>query len=521
MRLLIVLFAAFPPASAQLVLRSSDFRHYFESFNKAFPEEVVNAIPDSQAWSWMEANAALFSCPDADVERTWYYRWWTYRKHIKKTPAGYILTEFLKPVKHATDHNAISCALGHHIAEGRWVRNRQYLDEYVNFWLRGGENGGLHRAYHQYSNWTAWALYERWLADGRTAALTALLEPLIRDCKQWEEERLLPSGLFWQYDVRDGMEESASGSRKNKNARPTINSYMYGNARALAAIARLAGKAGIAAEFDRKADRLRTLVQERLWDEEAAFFKSLLDTGRLATVREQIGFTPWMFSLPLPNRGYERAWKQLMDPQGFYAPYGPTTAEQRHPAYGIFEQGDQCQWNGPSWPFSTTVTLKALANVLKDYPTRDIGVEDYWKTFLIYARSHQLRRKDATVVPFIDENLHPHTGEWWARALQIKRGTFRGRGDHYNHSSFNDLVITGVAGLRPRADDRVDVHPLLPAAAWDWFCLDNVSYHGRSLTILWDRTGRKYGKGRGLSVFVDGKKIAQAPVLRRVSGRLP
>jgi len=40
----------------------------------------------------------------------------------------------------------------------------------------------------------------------------------------------LTNGLFWQYDVRDGMEESISGSRTNKNLRPTINSYMFGNA---------------------------------------------------------------------------------------------------------------------------------------------------------------------------------------------------------------------------------------------------------------------------------------------------
>ena len=216
------------------------------------------------------------------------------------------------------------------------------------------------------------------------------------------------------------MEESASGSRKNKNARPTINSYMYGNANALVEIARLAGRKQIADEFEGKAAQLRELVTSKLWDNDALFFKALLDTGKLATVREEIGFTPWMFSLPQPKRGFEVAWKQLMNSQGFYAPYGPTTAEQRHPAYGIHEQGDNCQWNGPSWPFSTAITLKALANVLNEYPQSSISKSDYWKTFLIYTRSHRLVRDDGTTVPFIDENLHPQTGGWWARALQIR-----------------------------------------------------------------------------------------------------
>jgi hypothetical protein len=48
-------------------------------------------------------------------------------------------------------------------------------------------------------------------------------------------------------------------------------------------------------------------------------------------VRELRGYTPWYFNLPEPGKGCEVAWKQLMDPKGFYAPYGPTTAEQRRP----------------------------------------------------------------------------------------------------------------------------------------------------------------------------------------------
>ena len=81
-------------------------------------------------------------------------------------------------------------------------------------------------------------------------------------------------------------------------------------------------------------------------------------------------------------------------------------------------------------------------------------------------------------------------------------------------------MITGLVGLRPRADDVVEVNPLLPEGTWDYFCLDNVSYHGRTLTILWDKSGEKYGKGKGLRVFADGREVAAADSLRRVSGRL-
>jgi len=39
-------------------------------------------------------------------------------------------------------------------------------------------------------------------------------------------------------------------------------------------------------------------------------------------------------------------------------------------------------------------------------------------------------------------------------------------GDHYNHSTYCDLIITGLVGLRPRADDIVEVNPLLPESTW-------------------------------------------------------
>lgn len=363
-------------------------------------------------------------------------------------------------------------------------------------------------------------MYDRWLVDGNRAFLLSLLDPLILDYNTWERERLLESGLFWQRDVSDGMEDSISGGRKVRNIRPTINSYMYGNAKAIAAIAAMDGNAAAAREYTGKAARLKQLVQERLWDKPAMFFETLLESGAPAGVREEIGFTPWYFDLPDDTPEFAEAWKQLIDPEGFYAPYGPTTAEGRHPGFRIAESGDDCQWIGPSWPFATTVTLKALANLLNDYRRQPMTKKDYFDTFRIYTRSQHLKLPDGRVIPWIDEDLNPLTGEWQARARKIKKGTFYGRGDHYNHSGYADLVITGLVGLRPRGDDVLEVNPLLPENTWDWFCLDNVLYHGRTVTILWDKTGKRFGKGQGLRLLVDGKEVACSARLAPIRARL-
>ena len=507
-------------AAETSILKPSDFRHYIDSFNTTFKEEVVNVIPDAQAWDWLAANIPFFTCPDKQFEEVYYYRWWTFRKHIKKTPEGFIVTEFLKLVNHAAQYNALSCALGHHIAEGRWLHDPQFIEQDIHFWLCTGENGGIRKNLHQFSGWTAAAVYERWLADGHRDSLVAYLDPLLADYTVWEQERLTDSGLFWQRDVSDGMESSISGGRRVKNIRPSINSYMYGNALAISAIAETAGRSQVARDYRDKAARLKELVVRRLWNREARFFETLDESGAFVPVRENIGYTPWYFDLPDDRPEYAEAWKQLMDPAGFYAPFGPATAERRSPKFDVQSLGDDCSWDGPGWPFATTITLRALANLLHGYRQNAIGRRDYFDTLRIYAKSQHLKLDDGRVVPFIDEDLNPLTGEWLARARKIAKKTYYGRGDHYNHSGFGDLIVTGLAGLRPRADDSVEVDPMLPSGAWDWFCLDRIPYHGRSLTILWDRQGTRFGKGKGLRLFADAREIGYAPNLQRVTARL-
>jgi hypothetical protein len=82
------------------------------------------------------------------------------------------------------------------------------------------------------------------------------------------------------------------------------------------------------------------------------------------------------------------------------------------------------------------------------------------------------------------------------------------------------LVINGLVGLRPQADDTVLVNPLIPEGKWDYFCLENVPYHGRLLTILWDKTGKRYNKGRGLCVFADNKELVRSETLQQLTGKL-
>lgn len=498
------------------LLHTSDYRHYVDEFNAMDDENIVQAIPDSMAWEWMTRNIPLFDCPQQDFERMYYYRWWTLRKHIRQTDVGYAMTEFLVPRSYADRYNLISSALGHHIHESRWMRNPLYLDQIIRTWYRG--NGGqAMKKLDFYSSWTPASIWARYLVDGNREGAVSLLPDLKAEYLRWDDHRwtqamptdraagLVPRGkasLYWQYDVRDAMEETISGGRREKNARPSINSYMYGNARAIAAIASLCGDQEAQTLYTQKADTLKRLVEQCLWNKESHFFE-VLKPDSFAHVREAIGFLPWYFGLPADNAEFARAWLQAADPQGFSAPYGQTTAERRHPLFRTHGVG-KCEWDGAVWPFATSQTLTAMANYLNDYRHPVITDSLYFAELEKYVQSQSHRGK-----PYIGEYLDETTGYW------LKGDQERSR--YYNHSTFCDLIITGLCGLRPSADDLLTVNPLLPQGRWRYFCIDKIRYHGHDLTIAWDHDGSRYHAGRGLRVYVDGKLRGQRDTLGKLT----
>lgn len=481
------------------VLRYNDYAPYVDYFNNMEDENIVQAIPNSESSAWMKENIPLFDCPDKDMEEMYYYRWWTLRKHIKNTPVGYGMTEFLVDRNYADKYNLIACAIGHHIYESRWLRDQKYLDGIINTWYHGNEGKPMNKMM-KFSSWNHDAVYGRYLVNGDLKRLEKMYPDLKAEYARWEESNRLPSGLYWQRDVADGMEESISGGRRTRNARPSINSYMYGNAKALAAIAEKLGKNDEKAYYEAKAKEMKDLVQSRLWSDEQQFFET--ERGdTICMAREAIGYIPWYFNLPDSGK-YDAAWLQLNDEKGFSAPYGLTTAERRHPEFRTRGVG-KCEWDGAIWPFASAQTLTALANYLNSEEKPVVSDSTYFAQMKLYEESQHHRGR-----PYIGEYLDEVTGYW------LKGDQERSR--YYNHSTFNDLVITGICGLRPQDGNDVVVNPLLPDGTWDWFALDNVPYHGHNVTIIWDKDGSRYHHGKGLTVMVDGKIAGNRPDLGKL-----
>ncbi len=508
-----VLFLATAASAADLL------REYVTAFNTADEELYTNTISNVEAYDFLKKNIPLFECPDKDIERTYYFRWWTYRKHMKKTSDGWVVTEFLPNVKWAGKHNTISCPLGHHIREGRWLKDTKILDDYTRFMVTQGTLNGL----RAYANWPAWATLERAKVTGDDALAHDLLSGFVKNWEAWNKGWMYSGNRragyradYGLFDIRESN-EGTEFALSVDGARPMVNAALWAEASAIAEIAKRVGDTKIQAQFTAHATALERNIKAHLWNKKQKFFTSIGYDGKLDDVCELHGYAPFYFRMPL-SADYLVAWDGLMDENGFSAPIGLTFPRRDTPGFNVTIDYNkhECLWDGPSWPYATSVALTALYETLQSGAKPEKATAtDFVKLMKQFARQHVRVKEDGTCVPWIDENLHPFTGVWVARDILIEQAKRRGhplryreRGKDYNHSSFCDLVIAGICGFVPQDDGTLVINSLAPAD-WDWFRLECVRYHGRNITITWDKTGKKYGKGAGFYVICDGVEIAR------------
>jgi len=505
------------------LLHPDDYRHYVQTFEtdervatgKLYNGEPAAASqPSESAWPWMQREIPWFDSSDKSFEEMYYFRWYAWKKHLVRTPTGYIITEWLpKPDFKDGSFGALPDAAPFHLGEARWLHDRSIAEDDARYWYRPDVDS------RKYSDAMATAARDVSLANGDTPFATSLLPEMSRVYHDWETTQQDANGLFWSIDTRDAMEKSISGD----GYRPTLNSYMVSDARAIAATARAAGNTTLAAEYDAKAEKLNHLIETILWNPKDQFYevvspakdsgiraqKKFIDPGttmQLSGVRELIGYNPWFFSSPAPD--HAAAWKQLFDPQGFDGKYGATTAERRNPRFR-FASSDQCTWNGPAWPFAMTQTLNALAAYQNTSGPHTVGPEDFYKLFSRYVLAQHIKLADGRPIDWIDEDYDADTNEWIAKRMLIEKNKQIGRGNYYNHSGFVDPLITGLIGLRPQSGNHLVVHPLVSAKQWSYFAIDELPYHGHRLTIAWDSTGQRYKRGKGMWIAVDGRVVAK------------
>jgi hypothetical protein len=269
-----------------------------------------------------------------------------------------------------------------------------------------------------------------------------------------------------------------------------------------------------------RADRIREATLAQLWNADLNHFTDryqrstpYVKEGEFIRGRELVGYLPWFYELT-PKEGadaskYNFAWKHLLSTNELLGKAGLRTVEPSYPKYMAQYRYEgkrpECQWNGPSWPFQTSQILTGLANLLDDYPAQDvIDHADYLRLLRLYTKQHFLTAGHLD----LQEDYNPDTG-----------GPIVGldRSHHYAHSTYVDLILSGLIGIRPRFDNTLEIAPLLPdKSRIHYFAVQGIAYHGHDLTVVYDDTGKRYRLGKGLSIFVDGQRASGPAPLKRM-----
>lgn len=472
---------------------------------------------------WYESNIPFFASSDPLLDKIYYYRWQIFRAHQRDLGArGYISTEFLDDVGWQLNPWAsLNDATGLHIAEGRWLRDRRYAGDYIDFMYEGGND-------RHFSEAIAAAAYNRYLVDGDRVAVLKNLAAMKKIYAAWDDHFDPAMGLYWVEPIADATEYTiasidASGGKdgflRGFAFRPTINSYMIANAEAIAALSKLAGDQAGAKDYADKAAVLRTTMLNKLWSAKLGHFidlykenNSFVKYGDPIRGRELAGYLPWTYAVAPDDGVHAKAWAYLLDRAGLAGPYGLRTVGPDYEYYMRQYRYDwatklrECQWNGPVWPFQTTQALTGMANLLQAYHQSDVTRADYMRLLRQYAALHLKNGQ-----PDLEEDYDPATGQ---AIVGLPRS------HHYFHSGFDDLIISGLVGLRPAADNTLVVDPLVPESgpqSLRYFILQDVPYHGHLVTVLFDGDGKRYGRGKGLHVLIDGMAAAHSDRLTRLT----
>jgi hypothetical protein len=143
-------------------------------------------------------------------------------------------------------------------------------------------------------------------------------------------------------------------------------------------------------------------------------------------------------------------------------------------------------------PFSVSFALSALARSKRP----DNGF--FYRLLKQYASSHRLNPTDPSTPLWIDENMNPDTGDWISRTrLSLwsdSGGWDKGKGDEergkdYNHSTFCDIVISGLFGVKV-VNKKLSAKPLFPKN-WESASLRRIPFAGKLWRVDYGKSGVK------------------------------
>ena len=372
---------------------------------------------------------------------------------------------------------------------------------------------------HSYSNFMGWASYQYYLvhrdAEAARRMLPSLKKQIIGESKVYgnPSDSLLieynhkrtgkeyqPS--YWYF--HDYPDDCMNPDTYTPLKRVDRSVYHYLNCLGVASLCELLGDDD-ASRFREWAEKIRKDIMEKMWDEKEQFFFDLHpETDEKAYVKNIVGFYPFWAQMDEDSK--QGALSHLFDERAFNTACPFPSVSVDCPIYtaeggwkGTFIKGrNGCVWNGPTWPYTNSIVLDALANVSK---RRQHKYDAAFGKFLReYAWLHYAGRD--LQKPYLVEHYNSQTGEAISDDVD------------YNHSYFIDLVMRHVVGIQIEKDrlvlDPVDI-------GLTYFEVHNVRIAGLSISVTYSKPGASDRPTKeGYRLYINGKEAAKSSALKRM-----
>lgn len=460
------------------------------------------------AWEDYLSQIPRFDCSDDRLRTYFWHRWGSLRLCTQGPGAG-LLGRPIVCEGPGYFRRAITYSAPAHVRETRWMHGPDTaVDEMLTFFENQGTDGRFpgiidveghlpESFYH--ADWGG-AVLDLLAVHPNHAFMVRAYEAL-QHYAEWLTLERDPDGEGL-YTVENHYETGQEYSSRYLAADPNADRehwgrqfalkgvdatvYAYRLYRALEWLARARGNRDDAGRWGAVADRIRTAVRERMWDDTAGMFYDVTPGNGLRTrVNALTCFYPFMTDIAQPV--HAGAIDRLFDPSKFWTRFPFPSLALDDPAFSAEARWRgrrmNCPWNGRTWPMTNAHIIDAVAR-------------QAWQTPALLPRAAEAFMRTLRVLFLGGDSTRPTSFEHY-NPLTGRPSLYRGI-DDYQHAWAIDLIMRHAAGLQPSVDGELTIAPL--PLGLDFVRVHDARIQGHSIDIELER-------GEVTSLRIDGQPV--------------
>ncbi|WP_186754220.1 MGH1-like glycoside hydrolase domain-containing protein [Echinicola salinicaeni] len=528
--------------------------------------------------TFLQDNIPLFISSDKEFTEVYNYRWWMISKHLRswKDPEEnkdyWVFTEFFGWPAHGSVSGAISCPAGHQFYDLRWLRDPQYMESYIDFYMKGYASKHDQREgpnFHSYIKRPESHHFSSWMIDGTEAFLKvhpdnawrdALLPYLEKHQQVWDEKFMVhkegakTNGLYKVLDLYDGMEFTISATMpliesdgpyaiyteqdwkkyylgwntignlqgaEHTKANPKAFAHGYPllylvrpsiNSYYYANLRSLSNLYGLKAdESGQQSDRLKSETYLNRADS--------LQQKALSVLWDEKGQFFYSYTAADNAYGVKDKLSRVRESVG-YTPWYFNMVPKDDKKYDVAWEMLSSQNGFYNEKGMTTAEMQhplyneeAYAWNGRGWPFQNSVVNKAYANYLKNYKKEITESDKELLYDLIKKLVDMHgeernIGEWY---IPSNGEQFGGVKDYF-HSTFPDMLIADLLGFKATHKDEFSLQTLLPNDKWDYFYLGNIRYHGHDIDIIWkkDWSPDIEGDQSKLCIWVDHRLVSKS-----------